>query len=53
MVGILKMVESVVGVSDCESYILGVSDKVTMPVRVSELQVSFRYFISYWALIYY
>jgi len=44
--GILKMVESVVDVSDCECDILGVSDKVTMPVPVSELQVSFRYFIS-------
>lgn len=46
MVGILKMVESVVGVSDCECDILGVSNKVPMPVPVSELQVSFRYFIS-------
>jgi len=40
------MVESVVDVSDCECYILGVSDKITMPVPVSELQVSFGYFIS-------
>jgi hypothetical protein len=46
VVGILKMVESVVDVSDCECYILGVSNKVTMPVPVSELQVSFKYFIS-------
>jgi hypothetical protein len=46
VVGVLKMVESEVGVSDCECDILGVSDKVTMPVPVSELQVSFIYFIS-------
>lgn len=46
MVGSLKMVESVVEVSGYECDILGVSDKVTMPVPVTELQVSFRYFIS-------
>ena len=40
------MVESVVDVSDCKCDILGVPDEVTMPVPVSELQVSFRDFIS-------
>jgi len=46
VVGILKMDESVVDVSDCECDILGVSDKFTMPMPVSELQVSFIYLIS-------
>jgi hypothetical protein len=46
VVGILKMVESVVDVSDYKCDIIGVSDKVTMPVPASELQVSSRYFIS-------
>jgi len=40
------MVESVLNLSDCECDILGVSDNVTMPVPVSELQVSFGYFTS-------
>jgi hypothetical protein len=40
------MVESVVDVSGCECDIFGVSDKTAMPVPVTEVQVSFRYFIS-------